>query len=360
MKRIQFSLFVSVIVFGLVLSFAVAGERPDQRKLVEGAKKEGEVVVWTHTWRKGAENVLRPFRKMYPFLKVKVWDSRTVAVVNKVVAEAKAGRHSPDVLLIVSRAFPRLKKAGILREYNWPDHVKRWTHQPKSRQWVNIVGNFYIPTYNSKLVPEDQAPQSWEDLKNPKWKGKAVVSSSSSGAPLLFAHMWRKKSGELNWERAFSYWSEVIKNSKPKRSRGFGGPTELQISGEYPIFLLNSINIAIRAIDRGAPIKVMGVREKIAGSSWSLAMPKTVPHPNAAQLFIDYLVSPDGLLRYANANQTPVLDPVVAKKADANRKIKEMGLDYYPLPEELLTAENLRKATGWWAGALGLKRKGRR
>ena len=356
MKRPLFSLCVSVIALCLALPVATAAERPDQQKLIEGAKAEGEVVVWTHSWRKASKKVTEHFRKKYPFLKVKIWDSRTVNITNKAITEVKAGKHTPDVILIVSRGFPRLRAAGVLQEYDWPEHLKRWTNQPNHRYWVNIVANFYIPTYNSKLVSDGEAPKAWEDLKNPKWKGKSVVSSSSSGTPLLFAHMWRKQNGELNWEKAFAFWREVIKNTKPKGSRGFGGPTELLVSGEYSIFLLNSIGVALRTIKREAPLKVMPVPGKIAGTSWSLAMPKTVPHPNAAKLFIDYLVSPEGLVRYANAHQTPVLDPEVAKKAEANIRLKEMGIDWYPLPEELVNAKNLKKATNWWATTLGVKR----
>lgn len=359
MKKYLFSLFVSVIGVALVLSVGTAAERPDQQKLIEGAKKEGEVIVWTHTWRRGAEKVLEPFYQMYPFLKVKVWDTRTVNVVNKIITEAKAGKYSPDVLLITSRGFPLIRKAGLLKEYDWPNHVRRWPHQPNHKYWINIVGNFYIPTYNSRLIPKNEAPKSWDDLKNPKWKGKTIISSSGSGAPLLFAHMWSKEPGKLNWEKAFDFWSEVVKVTQPKVQRGFGGPTELHAAGEYPIFLLNSIGIALRAMDRGAPVKLVPIREAIVGSSWSLAMPKTVPHPNATKLFLNYLVSAEGVARYATANQTPALDPKVSEKVPINVKLKKLGVDWYPLPEKFMTAENLKKATNWWATTLGVKRKRR-
>ena len=87
MKKSLMFLILSVSVLGLLLSVSEAAERPDQQKLIEGAKKEGEVVIWSHTWEKG---VSEQFEKKYPFLKVKVWDGRNETVVNKLITEAKA------------------------------------------------------------------------------------------------------------------------------------------------------------------------------------------------------------------------------------------------------------------------------
>ena len=112
-------------------------------------------------------------------------------------------------------------------------------------------------------------------------------------------------------------------------------------------------------MDRGAPVKLLPMREAIAGTSWSLAMPKTVPHPNATKLFLDYLVSAEGVARYATANQTPALDPKVSEKVPVNVKLKKLGVDWYPLPEKFMTTENLKKSTNWWATTLGVKRKRR-
>ena len=155
-------------------------------------------------------------------------------------------------------------------------------------------------------------PKPWEALKNPKWQGKAIVSSSGADALLLFAYLWREKENELNWEKSFAYWSEVIKNTKPHIGRAPFQVMELVAAGEYPLFLLGFGTVTMTYIERGGPIAFAPVGTTV-GSNWGLAMPKTVPHPNAAKLFIECLASPDGLLRYADANYAPVLDPEVVK-----------------------------------------------
>ena len=85
-------------------------------------------------------------------------------------------------------------------------------------------------------------------------------------------------------------------------------------------------------------------------------MPKITSHPNAAELFIDFLGSPEGLLRYADAKNSPVLDPEVDKRAKAIIQLKELGLDWTSIPTKFGGAEAMKKATSWWTSALGLKR----
>ncbi len=351
MKRPLLFLFVSAI--SLVLSVGSAAWA--QQDVIEKAKKEGEVAVWTHTWS-GGRKVLKPFYQKYPFLKVKVWDSRSNTITAKVIEEAKAGRFIPDVIVLSTYGMTVIKDAGLLREYDWPAHVKRWEHQPKHPFWVNHATSLRTPSYHTRIVRKDEAPKSWDDLINPKWRGKAVISSSGADAPLLFAHLWQEKEGELNWEKSFDFWSRVVKTTKPKVSRGFIAPTELHASGEYPLFLVNALNIVFIFREKGAPIQPVAVGRTV-GSSWGIAMPKTVPHPNAAKLFIDYLVSPEGLLNYVDANYVPVLDPQVAQRAKANVKLKEMGIDWYPVPTKIRSKENVNKATRWWANNLGVRRR---
>jgi len=348
-------LAVVVFLFSCVCVAAAAEKSdPNQTVLIEGAKKEGEVVVWTHTWEQD-EGLLKPFREKYPFINIKVWDSRNEEVVNRIITEAKAGRHSVDVLFLVNRGFLALKQAGLLQPYNWPAHVRNWPYQPDHKLWVYTVANPYVPTYNTQAVSSQEAPKTWEDLKNVKWRGKTSISSSGGEVPLLFAHLWSKDK-ELAWDKAFAFWSEVIKNTQPKVVRAFHQPTELLAAGEQHLFLLNALGVALRYMEKGAPIKVVPVG-RVAGSGWGVAMPKIIPRPNAAKLLVDYLLSPEGVARYADVHYTAALDVEVAKRTKINRTIREAGIEVYPIPDSFVTTDNIRKATSWWTTALGLRAK---
>lgn len=342
----------AVAMFCLVLSMGSPGLA--QQDLIEGAKKEGEVVVWVHTMN-NPNQVIKPFEKKYPFLKVKLWDSRSATMIARMIEEAKAGRYSPDVVTFGSRNWPELQKAGLLKEQEWPAHVNKWPYQPKTNMWRLLAVSLRLPTYNKRRISASEAPKSWDDLKDRKWRGKSVMSMSGGDSLLLFGYLWRKKGGELNWEKAKAYWGEVIDKTKPRVVRGFTAPNELHAAGEFPLFLLNAMTTTLLLRDRGAPIEIVPIK-KTVGSSWGVSIPKTVPHPNAAKLFINYLLSREGLLKYANANLAPVYDPEVAKKAKANRILKELGIDWEPAPQEIFTDDLVRESVTWWGNKLGVRR----
>ncbi len=347
--------YLYLIIFGLTLQFINPSPGSAQKEQwIEGAKKEGEVVFWTFSWQ-NADMVLKPFYERYPFLKVKVWDSRNSTIINKLITEAKAGRFSPDVLILGTDGLPLLQEAGLLRENDRPAHVKRWPDQPAHNYWFNYAIALAAPTYNTKVISRDEAPRSWADINNPKWRGKSVISSSAGDTPFRFAHMWRQKGGQLDWDRAFAFWDEVIKNTKPMIERGYHRPNELHAAGNYPLFLVNALAVALTYIEKGAPIRIVPVG-RIPGRPWGLAMPKTVPHPNSAQLFVDYLLSVQGAVNYADALNISPLNPDAAKQAKVNGMLKKAGIDWYLIPNELLTTGNIRKTSKWWASTLGLRR----
>ena len=92
-----------------------AAER--ERKLIEGAKKEGEMIWYTNTGVENANRYIQAFKKNYPFINAQFWRSKTRQVVQRVVAEARAGRHIVNVIRTVngSRAGPaRSQSAGQL------------------------------------------------------------------------------------------------------------------------------------------------------------------------------------------------------------------------------------------------------
>jgi len=322
---------------------------------IEKAKQEGEVVLWVTALR-NPDEILAGFRKQYPSINVKVWDSFSTPLANKLIEESKVEKRSADVVITSLRQLPRLRAANALGEFAWPDHVNRWPFQPKHNSWRNITVQLYMPTYNTNLLSKDKAPKSWEDMKKPTWKpGQALISSSGANFPLMTAYQLRTKENTLNWEASFNYWGEVIKNSKPRVGSGFQGPNELLAGGSYAILLLNVMNDAIQYQQKGAPIEFVSV-DKIVGSTRCIAQPRLVAHPNASRLLIEYFLSDQGMATYADAHAVPPIDKKLWPKTIAGRKLQELGVEVEVLPLELETGENQRKATEWWSTALGVRR----
>lgn len=356
MKARQFSLWVFFMVFLLLL--AVNNTSQAQQGLVDKANKEGEVVIWTMSFD-NSEDFIKGFNKRHPHIKVKIWDGRTEEVVNKTITEAKAGRFAYDILLLSSRGLPRIHQAGLLQKYEFPKHTDKWPYQPDHGFWRVHTASVRLPAYNKNLVSSADVPKSWNDLKNPKWRGKVVISSSGADSPLLFADLWKKANGKLNWERSFSFWREVIKNTKPKVIRGFSRGFDSISSGELSLFILSSTNSGLNFMKKGAPVRFAPVGRTM-GSPWAVAVPKTQPHPNASKVLLDYFFSTKGMTSYIESVNGMAIDPVVAKTAHGNTTMKKLGVEWYLPPDDVRTAENVTRATKWWANELGVKRRGKK
>lgn len=327
-----------------------------EQQLVAAAKANGEdkVVFWTMTIKE-PDKIFKPFEDKYG-IRVISWDAPSgSSVVPKMIAEAKVGRYTPDVLILSELDFPDLLETGMMLEYDFPNVDEGWAGQPDSKFYRNINISLRAPMYNTDLVSEAEAPKKWDDLISSRWRGKALVSSSCDECPLIFAYHWRnKETGALDWDRAFKFWGDVIETTKPNVGRGFTTPTQLLVAGDVDIFLANSLNTGMRNIRKGAPIAVAQV-EFILGTSWAIGIPKTVPHPNAAKLLVDYLTSDEGLFTYADiqAGSPPV--ERVSKRLWGDSILRSMGIGIFPTPSSLYTVENNRKSAEWWLKAIGAR-----
>jgi iron(III) transport system substrate-binding protein len=337
-------------------AFPVTAASADNRQnQIEGAKKEGQVVVWHNGPL--SEPMLKPFTSRYPFVKVKGWRTRGDDAVIKTIEEAKAGIHNYDLLLIGEEEIPVIMSASLLAKYEWPN-TKGWTNQPGHDFYRAIIATAFVPAFNSKIIPAAEWPKDWDDLKDPKWQGKAIISSSGADTPLFTAYLWRTKDQELNWEKSFAYWREVIQATKPKIGRGFAGPTELLATGAAAVMPMTVANTALRMIWQGAPVKLLPVKRIIARNS-VLAIMNRAPHPNAARLFADYLTSKEGLTLYADTRGMLVNSPELGKLTKTNKSLADFGITFEDLPPRFVTEENNTKASNFWFSELGVKGGGK-
>ncbi|MBM2831305.1 MAG: transporter substrate-binding protein [Dehalococcoidia bacterium] len=320
-------------------------ELSGQQQVIERAKQEGKVVIWSNTFE-GAEQFKREFGARYPFLEFTKWDAPTGRdMVARLAEEAKIGKLSADVVATSVTDFPELLRLGLIKEYAWPN-TKGWPYQPNNGFYRVTTAGLRIPIYNTQLVAAAEVPRSWDDLKNTRWRGKSQISRSGPDAPLIFAYMWRE-GDKLNWEKAEAFWREVVKNNRPSVGRGFQIPTELLAAGESSILLLGSTLTTLSLMSRGAPLGIAPV-ERAMAPPFALAIVKDGPHPNAATLLADYLTSSEGLLLYANANLMNVIDPAVDKKSRAGGLLGSLGIQWEPPPTEIYTEENVKRSSDLW------------
>ncbi|MBM2831269.1 MAG: iron transporter substrate-binding protein [Dehalococcoidia bacterium] len=359
------------IIIGLVLSLVLAGcatpqapapERPAaasptpaapqltrEQQLVEAAKKEGgEVTLWVHTIAEQI-NLTKLFQARYPFLKMNIWNSQGAEILAKLAEESKAGRHSVDVL-ILSSEMADARTMGLLSEYEFPN-VVGWTNQPKHNFSRGLGGAGRVIVYNTNVVAPAEVPKTYEDLTSTKWAGKTFMSTSGEDTPLFWAYLWRE-GDKLNWDKAFSFWGDVAKNSKPLVASGFSGPLARLAAGEKALFLPVSTPSTMRLMSLGAPIAIAPLGS-VSGDMASIGLAKDAPHPNSARLLIDWLTSSEGVLAYANPTQYFVVDPKLTSKSVTNSRFKALNIEWDALPPEAMNSENLKKSSDFWMKALG-------
>jgi iron(III) transport system substrate-binding protein len=266
-------------------------------EVIEGAKKEGTFVLYTSMNTPDVNAVFGAFQKKYPFLSPKNFTTRSAALLQRILTEAQAGRHTADVIQGNIFTLYVLSKKGITAKYISPeaagipadfrDPEGHWT---AAYQQLNVIG------FNSKLINPKEAPRTYDDLLNPKWKGKMALDDKQ--------YIWfdglLKVMGQ---EKGMAFMKKLATQDIHFRS-GQTLLADLLAAGEFGM-LINT-----------RPDNMVDLKNKGAPTEWAAPNPTTVnilpvgvaaraPHPNAARLFVDYMLSEEGQRVLGAQGKTP-------------------------------------------------------
>ena len=277
-----------------------------QAKLEAGAKKEGEFTFYTSLLVKsGVRPLKKAFEKKYPFIKYGYVRATTSTIVQKILSEARAGSTRSDVS--VGSGSASLMKGKVLEPYWTPGQAALPKgYVDKGGLWTSVRMSYNGIGYNSKLVSEAEAPKDWADLLDPKWKGKMVWQKAlETGGPLTILHLQRiwgkKKAGE--------FFDKLAKQKVAASNASGRAVFDLVIAGEYHLQIANALHHVIRSKKRGAKGHFVSPDPVIARPAHAMLI-KGAPHPYAAMLFLDYIISKEGQQLLAN-NEYLVAHPDV-------------------------------------------------
>ena len=299
-RKILFSLFILALVnlffWGPGLGkelWAAPAPKPLAEKsyeeLVEGAKKEGKLIIWTQLSKSGEVRVLEKFNEKYPFIKMENSLQRVDDSREKLLMEAKTGRKSDvDVFENSSVAIIPLKKqGGILLSFPWGKIFKidpRAIDPENMAVAVEDAGGTLA--YNTKQLSPDKLPKSYEDLLKPEWKGGKIGLDIRG---FLFADL--VGSGAWTKEKGLDFGKKLLAQD-PKFGKGQTQMASMIVAGEIPMGVTALKNI-VDGQNKGAPIgwvPLEPVPTKLVGFSAY----KEAPHPQCAILFIGWISSPEG------------------------------------------------------------------
>ena len=270
-------------------SVAVAGQEVTLEKLQKAAYEEGKMMWYESSPEGQFAKVEAAFNKRYPKIKLEQVRLRGADVATRIIAESQADAPTADVATSGLDILIGLDERGLLTRANWADLgiAKNLIAAPYGLRSMAVT---YCINYNTNLVSEADAPKNWEDVLNPKWKGKVGLWQKPSGLALL-TPAW----GE---ERVIEF-TKKLAEQKPVIYRSNFPLNNALAAGEISIGI-TIYHTAIPTIKKGAPIKLVFASPTPYEPLCS-AIPSKSAHPNAAKLFISWFLSLEGAQAYEDA-----------------------------------------------------------
>jgi len=278
--------FLVSLLFAAMLTVPLRLLASSDPKVIEAAKKEGQVLWWCTIAQDQTQKVIDAFMRKYPFIQASYWRSGSVGVHNKVMLEARAGRHSWDVLSETNPEYiSELKQRNLIAPYQSAErNMYSEDLKDKDGYWTST---YALPTglgYNTKLVKKEVVPKTYSDLLDPKWKGKISIDNEGNEFLVGLIHAW-------GYEKAVDFFKKLARQD-PVPGRGHTQRTQLLAAGEFPLALAYTHTVEWAKF-QGSSVDWVNL-EPVVIKVDGLMLGSKAPHPNAAKLFIDFMLSQEG------------------------------------------------------------------
>lgn len=272
--------------------------------LVDAAKKEGEMVIYTAAFPEVMQDTITLFNKRFPFVRVRMVRASGGQLITRVRTEAAQNKLEADILDHSDRA-QTLSLAEIMADYappNGADYLPDTLISPKI--WPSITPSWSI-AWNTELVKDP--PRSWAELCDMKWAGGKVgqVIAPSGGTTWTRAMFERQVMGEDFWAKQAA--------TKPKLFPSGAPLSDAVVRGEILVAPLIH-NIVYPKKKDGAPIDALYPKEGVPIIPYGTAITKAARHPNAARLWMDWILSDEGQTHSLRdqGNMTALKNPPIA------------------------------------------------
>ena len=265
-------------------------------RLLERARQEGSVVLYTSLAPTESKPLAEAFEKKYG-VKVELWRALSDKVVQRVVTEAQAKRHSVDVVETNGPEMEMLAREKVLAEVYSP-YASDLPPQaiPPHRSWYPDRLNFFVVGYNTQKVQRSEIPATYEGFTDPKWKGRIGLEATDAEWMATLIKTW----GEARGMEFFRKLSAL----KPDVRKGHVLLAELVAAGEVPVGLTMYNSNIVSLKRKGAPIDFVPV-QPVAARPQGIGVARNAPHPNAALLFADFVLSPEGQRLFESLGRVP-------------------------------------------------------
>lgn len=277
---------------------------PDrEQKLLEGAKEEGTLSLYTSMIAADQEVLTGVFAKKYG-IKLQSWRASSEGLLQRLVAEARAGRFEADLVDNNVAQIEALHREYLLQRVESPQHARLIAHAvPAHKEWVGNSIDMIIQGYNSNQIRQEDLPKSYQDLLNPKWKGQLGVEATDQ-------HWFAAILEELGHDAGMNLFKRIVDSNGISVRNGHALLANMVASGEVPLALTVYQYLPTDIKRKGGPIEPF-VITTATGAFRSIGLLKNARHPHVALLYYDFLLSPEGqqiLLSRSRAPTSKVID----------------------------------------------------
>lgn len=254
-----------------------------QRILEEGAKKEGKLTFYTGgVLTQGVRPAVAAFEKKYPYIKVTIWNASADQTVPKVLEESKSKKNLVDAIEITKAGMSVFQKTGIIAPFYSPEFLQIEEEALTKADGGGAYSVAFYSTgigfgYNTKMVRKDQVPKTYQDLLDPRWKGKLAITGNFTGitwADNIYQHF-----GEDLLKKIAS--QDMVVHMVSARAI-----IDLVINGEYPASPTIFGPHVYEVKKKSAPIEWVPL-EPVYCNLMNIAVARDAPNPHAALLFAD-------------------------------------------------------------------------
>ena len=320
---------VSLLFPGLLLAASTDS-------ILDGAKKEGRLVLYTAMQPEDSTKLIELYRSRYPFVDATFFRAGSAPLLNRILTETRSNRVLFDVVSGKVADLLLLQMKGLLGRIIsnelalYPDKFK-----DKQNRWVDVYNNYYTIAYNTGRLKPGEIPARWEDLLDAKWNdGKIALEPRSYDWFFGMVTAWgREKTNDF---------MRKLNLNKPAFRDGNVLIANLLAAGEFPIAITYA-HLVERLRARGAPVDWISVKPMIAAPI-SIAVAARPSHPNAATLFADMVLSKEGADLLNSMGRAPTRSNV----SPSAKRLDPKTLDLIPLhvSSDEMDPEDFRKIFG--------------
>ncbi len=286
--------------------FQYRGADRDAR-LIEGAKRQGSVVLYTSLAPTESQPLAAAFERKYG-INVELWRALSDQVVRRAVTEAQARRHDVDVIETNGPEMEMLARERLLAEFYSP-HLADLPAEaiPTHRTWFPDRLSFYVVAYNTTQVQRSEIPATYEGFADPRWQGRMAVEATDAEwmATLI-------KTGRVGTDMSFFRELSAL---RPDVRRGHVLLANLVAAGEVPVGLTAYSSNVVPLKREGAPIDFVPVQPVVARPQ-GIGVATNAPHPHAALLFADFVLSQEGQELFESLGRVPASTRVESELND--------------------------------------------